>query len=163
MTFEEVKSNIRYMEEHPYIILRKMQISCYSWWTAFKEVEAFVEKHLEDDGPFDSCLNEDEKAGLQAGLMFLPAIMLAEEDEKSWDVYSAIVLLIQNYASMTGEEEIRDIAENLGNLSHMRNSWRTMMIQCESLILQGQSFMNASNVPYNLSRQFISSLLNLEG
>jgi len=164
MTFEQVKENIRFMEAHPYIILRKMQTSCHIWWMSFGKVLAFVEDHINDES-FDGVeppLDEEMRNALQTGLMFLPAIMLGETDEKSWEIYSSIILLTQNYASMIGDTDLLEIIETLGNLVNAKESWKALMIQCESLILQSQSMVNASYVPYNLSRKFLTSLLKTE-
>lgn len=164
MTFEETKNIINFMENHPYIILRKVEISCNMWWPCFKKVIDFMEDHLNDENTSEltAPLVQDETYALQTGLLFLPAIMLTETEDKAWEIYSAIVLLCQNYASMLNDENLLEITETLGSLIEAKNSFQTLMIQCESLVLQNQSMINSNNTPYNLSRKFLTSLLENE-
>ena len=164
MTFEEAKSVINFMVDHPYIILRKMEVSCNLWWLNFKAVIEFMEEHLndKDTSNLSSPLTQDETYTLQTGLLFLPAIMLNEHEDKAWEIYSAIVLICQNYASMLNDKNMMEITETLGSLIQAKNSWQTLMIQCESLVLQNQSMINSNHTPYNLSRKFLTSLLENE-
>ena len=165
MTFEEIKQNIQLMEHNPNIILNKMQTSCHVWQYSISKIMAFVEEHIKEEkfAILKSPLTEEMTQALYIGSMILPAIMLTETDDKSWEVYSSIILLCQIYSGFVNDEKLLEITRTLETLTQAKDSWKALLIQCESLIVQSQSMVNASILPYNLSKRFLTSLIDKEG
>lgn len=164
MTFVEIKENIQTMKDSPDIILQKMLISCHIWWSVLLKMEDFVEKHINDENYkiLECPFSKEEEEALEVGYMILPAIMLTEEKEISWQIYSSLIILFELYGHLINSARILEIVNNLNILIQAKNSWKAILIQSESLIIQAQSMINANNVPYNLSRRFLTSILNTQ-
>lgn len=158
MEFQEVKTLIEYMGKHPYVILHNIKLFAHSdWYMLLLKVVEYVENSLQEQ-EYEK-LNTDELEKLSYGLMILPAIMLKEVDEKSWEVYYAITILLQNYAQMTENHYLQELVDNLSILIQGKDSFKALIIQTESLIVQNQAILNNTQTPYNLSSVFLRSLL----
>ncbi|MBE5925664.1 MAG: hypothetical protein E7270_01540 [Lachnospiraceae bacterium] len=92
----------------------------------------------------------------------MPALILEEVDQEAFSIYEAIIVLVQNYSLMFNDEQYLELISNLSKLVLMKNSLSTLLLQCESLIIQQQGVINNSATPYKLSHRFLTSLLKDE-
>lgn len=161
MEFSEVKRLILYMESHPYIILHNLKLFAHpDWCNILKQVVSYIENKQNENDEEAIPLNEEELEKLMYGLMLLPAIMLQEEHDESWNIYFAIILLMQNYAQDIGSENLQNLVENLSVLIQAKNSIKALILQTESLTIQNQAVLSNTQTPYNLSSVFLRSLLD---
>ena len=140
------------------VILHNLKLFAHpDWYMILLKVIEYVENSLQEKELEN--LNEEELEKLSYGLMILPAIMLKEIEGKSWEIYYAITILIQNYAQMTENQQMQELVDNLSILIQGKDSFKALIIQTESLIVQNQAILNNTQTPYNLSSVFLRSML----
>lgn len=163
MDFQETIDLIYYMYNHPYIIIRKIQPFCLDWWNFLERLMNGVKEYvLNEKEEFVDFFDDNERFVLKYSFSLLPAVMLTETEEKSWEVYKALILLLQNYGQMSEQEDLLELVNTLNLLLQSKDSWQALLIQNESMLIQCQSMLNNSNTPYTLSKRFLTSLLNQE-
>lgn len=161
MEFQETVDLIYYMYNHPYIIIRKIQPFCQDWWNLLERLIEGLKNYIsQEDKEFEDFFDDNERFVLKYSFSLLPAAMLTETEEKSWEVYKALILLLQNYGQMGEYEDLLELANTLNLLLQSKDSWQALLIQNESMVIQCQSMLNNSNTPYTLSKRFLTSLLN---
>lgn len=158
MEFQEVKDLFTKMQNHPYMLAQKVGVYYPNWCNALGLFIKNIEMKLEDE-KYQSDIADNEMAEIYQGSLMLPAIMLLEDEEESWEIYEAIGMLIQNYGLIFEKPELVELAGILQKLTLTKNSLQSIIIQTESVLLQTQATINNSSTPYKLSRRFINSIL----
>lgn len=162
MDFEQVKELIEYMNKHPYVILNSMRVFTQGFMPLIQRMIHDIELKIEDENTNIFCIEEPDQKVLMQALMYLPAIMLIQDDEKAWEIYDAIILLVQNYGEIFGLNVFDNVLNTISKLSQAKTSFETLIVQSESLVLQQQAMINSSNTPYHLSHRFLTSILEGE-
>lgn len=162
MDFEQVKELIEYMNKHPYVILNSMRVFTQGFMPLIQRMIHDIESKIEDENANIFYIEESDQKVLMQALMYLPAIMLIQDDEKAWEIYDAIILLVQNYGEIFGLDVFNNVLNTISKLSQAKTSFETLIVQSESLVLQQQAMINSSNTPYRLSHRFLTSILEGE-
>lgn len=164
MEFSAAKELITFMENHPYIIWHKLKLFAHAdWLKVMKKLIRALEIAIEEsDSNTPELLDEDELSILIFGGMVLPAVMLKEQDSRSMEVYTALVMLIQNYGQIFENAELINLADNLSILLHGANTFKTLILQAESVCVMNQSILSNTRTPYNLSGNFLRAIMPKE-
>lgn len=162
MDFEQTKEIIVDGLNHPYILFQKIHIYCQNWGRILYQAIRKVEQAIENKENNIEALTNEEEATLAYGAIFIPAIILQEDEGESWKLCQAIGMMLQNYGEIFENNQVLGIAAAINKMIHTKDSLSTLLIQTEGVILQLQSALNNTDTPYKLSRKFLTSLFNEE-
>ena len=161
MEFNQVKALILEMRDNPYILTQKISMYCPEWMFLAEKMLRIMEKVLNEE-EINENFEERELKVLLHGASLLPAFLLEVDSEDAWKYYEAISMLYQNYGAIFNNAEFSKLALILQKLPNAKNTLSGIITQAESLLLQMQASISNSAVPYKLSRQFLTSLLEGE-
>lgn len=71
-------------------------------------------------------------------------------------------MLLQNYGQIFEIGEFVELANSLQKLLLGKNTFESLIVKAESVILQAQATINNSSTPYKLSKRFLTSILGEE-
>ena len=161
MEFLEVKELVCKMQNHPYMLAHKINIFYPGWATAVGDMIKDVDMSLQDEN-YTRSICDEELNMIFGGFLTLPGVMVLEDSEEAWEIYEGLSMLLQNYGQIFEIDEFVELANSLQKLLLGKNTFESLIVKAESVILQAQATINNSSTPYKLSKRFLTSILGEE-